>query len=224
MDYPMLGRAIPNLINLEKIIINIMNTIYETDVYDRIGPWDYALEFPYDKMRPHGVRQLNSLLLAVAPSKIKLKKLRAGSLSWKCFTSDVFIFKEPQIMRACESLTSLQLVLACFSDGLSGEEAPECYQFLEGNHRVRRFLTRLPHLESLKLYFHENTMAAQSTYPARLSLLIETGCFWPKLKKLQLGSFQTSESELLHLLERHASTLRKFSLHVAVELDAGGSW
>jgi hypothetical protein len=47
---------------------------------------------------------------------------------------------------------------------------------------------------------------------AQLKHLIEDGFVWPKLEKLELGGFQTSESRLVGLLERHASTLRIFGL------------
>lgn len=158
MDFPILEQAMSNLINLEKIIMNTCNKIYQTDVYDRIGPWDYALEFPYNQIKPYGVRQLTSLLLGATSSKIKLKKLRAGLLSWKWFNSNAFIFKEPQITRICESLTSLHLVLTCHGDGYPGEEAPECYRYLEESGEIWLFLIRLPYLESLKLNFNERNM------------------------------------------------------------------
>lgn len=118
MDYHILAQAIPRLINLEKIIMNTRNTIYETDIYDRIGPWDYALEFPHEQLTLCGVRQLDSLLLSLASSRIELKKLRAGLLSWKWFNSNGFVLDEPHITRVCESLTSLHLVLTCQRRGV----------------------------------------------------------------------------------------------------------
>ena len=53
---------------------------------------------------------------------------------------------------------------------------------------------------------------------------MEEGSVWPKLRKLDLGTFQTSEDGLFGLLERHARTLKIFWLQMFVELDAGGSW
>lgn len=225
MDYPVLKSALFNLTNLEKITMNTYNALYKTDVYDRIGPWDYALgQFPRNQIMPPGVRQLNSLLLAVAASKIKLKKLRAGLLNWSWFCSPHFAFKKEQITRACESLTSLHLILNCHGEMYMSEETPECYHFLSRYGEICRFLAKLPHLESLKLKFDSTNIYGGRRFPARLKHLIEDGFVWPKLKKLELGGFQTSESRLVGLLERHASTLRIFGLQVEVELDAGGSW
>jgi len=227
IDYPILAQAIPNLINLEKITMNTRNTIYRTDVYDRIGPWDYALEFPYEQLVPYGVRQLNSLLLGAASSRIELKKLRAGLLSWKWFKSNAFILNKHRYTRVCKSLTSLHLVLTCGGPGHpseEGPEAPECYRYLEQSGKIPQFLAKLSRLESLKLSFDETNIWGGTKYPARLSHLIGDNPFWPGLKKLELGCFRTSELELMRVLERHAKTLLHFGLNISVELDAGGSW
>jgi hypothetical protein len=225
MDFHVLRHAIPNLTNLKKIIINTYDQLYRSDLYDRIGPWHYTLgEFPHNEIKPPGVRQLDSLLLAVASSKIKLRKLRAGLLSWSWFCSPLFVSQRDQITRACESLTSLHLVMSCLGDQHHGEQAPECYQFLSKSGAIRSFLAKLRHLESLKLKFDRTNIWGGRRFPARLSHLIEDGFVWPKLKKLELGGFQTSEPRLFRLLEAHASTLRVFGLQVEVQLDAGGSW
>ena len=76
----------------------------------------------------------------------------------------------------------------------------------------------------MKLKFDEMRMSSRRRFPARLEHLIEDGFVWSKLKKLELGGFQTSESQLVGFLERDASTLRIFGLQSEVGLDAGESW
>jgi hypothetical protein len=82
----------------------------------------------------------------------------------------------------------------------------------------------MPHLESLKLKFDSMSIGRERAFPARITYLIPEGHVWPKLKKLELGAFQTSESQLVDLLERHADTLKYFRLREDIEVDAGGSW
>jgi hypothetical protein len=105
------------------------------------------------------------------------------------------------------------------------EQTPDCYWFLEKTGAIGHFLAKMPHLESLKIRFDStNMMMTGPLYPARLTHLISEGHTWPKLKKLELGNFQTNESQLANLLERHASTLKDFRLTDEIEMDAGGSW
>lgn len=223
MDFPTLEGAFSKLVNLEKLTMNTLNTLYQTDVYERIGPWDYALEFLSENITPWGVRQLNSLLLGAASSNMKLKKLRAGRLCWTWFSSPSS--QKSQITRACESLTSLHLVLTCMGESAwPGKEALECYQFLSESGAIRKFLANIPHLESLKLKFVDANYFGDRNYPARISHLTEDGFVWSKLRKLELAGFKTSESRLIQFLERHASTLRILGLQGSVELGRGGSW
>jgi hypothetical protein len=73
MDFSIIKRALFNFENLEKITMNICDKMYSTNVYEHIGPWDYALESPNTRLFPLGVRQLNSLLLGIANSR-QIKK------------------------------------------------------------------------------------------------------------------------------------------------------
>ena len=217
--------SLPNLTNLEKITMNTYDTMDLSDVYEHYGPWDYTLECPRDQNIRPGVRQLNSLLLAVADSEIKLKKLRAGKLSWNWFRTGTFNIHQEKLARACESLTSLHLVLNCWGKEFMCEQTPACYGFLQKTGAIGRFLAKMPHLESLKIRFDSTNMTMiGSLYPARLTHLISEEHTWPKLKKLELGLFETSEFQLADLLRRHASTLKDLRLRGEIEMDAGGSW
>jgi hypothetical protein len=225
MERRVLLYSLPNLTNLEKITMNTYNTMDLSDVYENFGPWDYTLECPRDQSMRPGVRQLNSLLLAVADSEIKLKKLRAGKLSWNWFRTRTFNVHQEQLARACESLTSLHLVLNCWGQETIWEQKSDCYWFLQKTSAIGHFLAKMPHLESLKIRFDATNMAMTGLlYPARLNHLISEGHTWPKLRKLELGNLQTSESQLADLLERHASTLKDFRLTDEIGMDAGGSW
>jgi hypothetical protein len=113
MERHFLWYSLPNLTSLKKITMNTYNTMDLSDIYEHFRPWDYTLECPHDQNKRPGVRQLNFLLLAVAESEIKWKKLRAGKLSWNWFRTRTFNVYQKQLARACESLTSLHLVLNC---------------------------------------------------------------------------------------------------------------
>ncbi|PMD28465.1 hypothetical protein NA56DRAFT_15305 [Hyaloscypha hepaticicola] len=158
MERRFLRYSLPNLTNLEKITLNTWSAMDLSDVYEHFGPWDYTLECPRDQDKRPGVRQLNSLLLAVAESEIKLKKLRAGKLSWNWFRTRTFNVHQEQLARACESLTSLHLILNCWGEEFMWEQTPDCYSFLQKTGAIGRFLAKMPHLESLKIRFDSTNM------------------------------------------------------------------
>ena len=80
-------------------------------------------------------------------------------------------------------------------------------------------------LGKLEIRFDSTNMTMiGSLYPARLTHLISEEHTWPKLKKLELGLFETSEFQLADLLRRHASTLKDLRLRGEIEMDSGGSW
>ncbi len=142
------------------------------------GPGTTRSSVPRDQDKRTGVRQLNSLLLALAESEIKLKKLRAGKLTWNWFRTRNFNVHQEQLARACESLTSLHLVLNCRGEEFTGEQTPDCYWFLQKTGAIGRFLSKMPHLESLKIRFDStNMMITGPLYPPhqRGTYLVKTG-------------------------------------------------
>ncbi|KAE9374356.1 hypothetical protein N431DRAFT_556675 [Stipitochalara longipes BDJ] len=204
MDAPILRDSFVHLTNLEKITMNTWNTMYQTDVH---SPTQLS---PY---RCWGIKN-------------QVEKASSGSSKLAVVPHKCFHLEQDLIIGACESLTSLHLVLNCWGEEKLGEETPDCYRFLRKTSAIGVFLGKLPHLESLRLQFDNLNMkiGGGRCFPARLTDLIRKGHVWPKLRKLELGIFETSESQLVGLLERHASTLKHFGLKDYVEMDAGGSW
>jgi hypothetical protein len=180
-----------------------------------------SLQKPYvNGVGPEGVRQLTSLLLAVAQSEIKLKKLRAGSLSWKVFQQDESTMKP--MTQACKHLTSIKLFLGTEMDDTKvGLEAAECREFLK-NGALRNLLTSMPNLRTLDVSF-DYASDADDTFPAALQDMIPDHHHWPHLEKLSIGCFDAEEWRLLSLYEKHKATLKRIGL-CDVMLRGGGSW
>jgi hypothetical protein len=153
--------ALTGLTNLEKITMNHADhagnpSFKPTSQLNRNVPCLYGRRpresFPWSS--PIGVDQLHAFLRAIDASQIKIKKLRAGKLSWSFF--DSHFSRAESIARACESLTSINLLLHTGYDSrwdIYGTDQLECYKYMSRTSAIRKFLCRIPNLEFLKLRF-----------------------------------------------------------------------
>ncbi|ORX94219.1 hypothetical protein BCR34DRAFT_580133 [Clohesyomyces aquaticus] len=161
----------------------------------------------------------------------KLTKLRIDCLDRRTFLPAVYPFGTGTTL---PNLRSLKLCLATWytnfprsdSDNvleMRGSPAPYPHGLLKS------FLQSLPALKSLSLQLHKRTRHYLHGYitlndgSSDLGDIFPLGNPWPSLSKLSLDRFDTSEEDLIRLLDSHKGTLETLRMQNMC-LKATGSW
>jgi hypothetical protein len=226
-DFKTLKETLPYLVRLKKITMGSGFEFTHPDKAHR-NPYGKHAERRSEYLMPVGKRQLNSLLLAIADTGIKLDKLRAGALSWQFFRQSWE--RLGKMANACTSLRSIHLILHTGSrePDIVGTGNTDCHRYMAETRAIHYFLGHLQNLETLKVKFdfgpevEEEGAEVKRRFPLRLEHAVGN-TFWPRLTRLDLGCFEVQEEVLLDFLDKHKSTLRFLGL-CDVALDRGGSW
>ncbi|KAI1374800.1 hypothetical protein F4677DRAFT_156509 [Hypoxylon crocopeplum] len=180
----------------------------------RKSPFEGCLLKPNDYLEPTGCRQLDSLLSAIFEADIKLRRLSAGSFSWRFFQKPA-----AELSRALSLYTNLTCLELCIDTGLRddratnkltvGTEVPECCRMLETG-LLRNFIKSLTQLRTLHVVFSWHS--EEHGYPARLENIMEPKHRWGHLESLTLGNITCERHDLLSMLRRHKSTMKDLCL------------
>jgi hypothetical protein len=169
-----------------------------------------------------GTRALGSLVLAAATMPSQLETLIAHRLHWSFFNpvplADLYL-------PALTQLRKLDLVLDSDYDDFDEKDVGRKRQVELG-----RILRSIKGLESLRLCFDDvDTLPKailiqrQMNAPVAWERITE-GMTWPRLRRLELKVFTTSEKHITNFLQRHSKTLRVIKWHNVWLNDSAFGW
>lgn len=210
-DFQVIKEAITRFSALQQITMTTDQQFYGGKTL--LSPYDGILVRPGHHLKPWGCRQLDSIFSAVAETDIRLKRLQAGTFSWKFFDKDPLALGKA--LARCIDLTDFELAIDTEECQEGGRETdPEqnvahCRRIMETG-QLRDFVASLTDLKTLAVYFTWHPKGGG--YPAALENILMPKVRWQDLQSLSLSTIECERQDLSLVLKKHKTTLKVLTL------------
>lgn len=250
-DYTFLKEVVPKLSDLQHVLVSLYDKSGPLPSRDPLGPFprrspfDPRVGLPWRISPSRGVRQVDSMMLALAfsPAREKLRRLQLGPFDWSFINQLNKSTPElDQIVDICRNLTTFDMTVriggttgvddTMYDQILIKDEILACREsFSQGS--LRKILVSMPHLREMAMRFANpipvetlfdilTVPSNQMTFSAAMLDILPNSYRWANLQNIILRSMDCTSKQLLDFLERHAPTLKSVRFQNIRLIDA--SW